>query len=51
MPMVRTTDEYLVPWDRNMISDQLIRETQLARTVFGLDPISTLYPEKIADEV
>ena len=33
MPMVRTTDEYLVPWDRNMISGQLIRETQRAPPV------------------
>ena len=49
--MVRTSDEYLVPWDKNMISDQLIRETQLARTVFGLEPISTLFAEKIANEV
>lgn len=49
--MVRISDEYLVPWDKNMISDQLLRETQLAKTVFSLEPISTLFAEKIADEV
>jgi ribonucleoside-triphosphate reductase len=49
--MVRTTDGYLVPWDKNMISDQLHRETQLARTIFGLEPINNLEAEKIADEV
>ena len=51
MPMVRTTDGYLVPWDKTMITEQLHRETQLARTIFGLDPINGLYAEKIADEV
>ncbi|TET72365.1 anaerobic ribonucleoside-triphosphate reductase [Candidatus Bathyarchaeota archaeon] len=51
MPMVRTTDGYLVPWNKNMIIDQLVRETQLATTVFGLDPISGGYAEKISDEV
>ena len=51
MPMVRTTDGYLVPWDKNMIIDQLLRETQLATTIFGLSPINGGYAEKISDEV
>ena len=51
MPMVHTTDGYLVPWDKNMISDQLHRETQLAKTIFGLEPINGGYAEKISDEV
>lgn len=51
MPMVRTTDGYLVPWDKNMIIDQLLRETQLATTVFGLRPINGGYAEKLSDEV
>ncbi|MGD2201353.1 MAG: anaerobic ribonucleoside-triphosphate reductase, partial [Candidatus Bathyarchaeota archaeon] len=49
--MVRTTDGYLVPWEKALIVEQLRRETQLARTVFGLEPINGLYAEKIADEV
>jgi len=51
MPMVRTTDGYLVPWDKSMIKEQLQRETQLAETLFDLEPINELYSEKIADEV
>lgn len=51
MPMVRTTDGYLIPWDKTMIIEQLERETQLATTVFGLSPISGGYAEKISDEV
>ena len=51
MPMVRTTDGYLVPWNKNMITEQLHRETQLAKTIFGLEPINGLYSDKIADEV
>jgi len=51
MPMVRTTDGYLVPWDKGMIVEQLERETQLAKTIFELEPISNLYAEKISDEV
>ncbi len=51
MPMVRTTDGYLVPWNSEMIVEQLHRETQLAKTIFGLDPINGSYAQKIADEV
>ena len=51
MPMVRTTDGYLVPWDKNMIVEQLHKETQLAKTIFNLEPINGGYAEKIADEV
>ena len=51
MPMVRTTDGYLLPWNKNMIIEQLHRETQLAKTIFDLDPINGLYSDKIADEV
>jgi len=51
MPMVRTTDGYLVPWNSEMIVEQLHRETQLAKTIFDLDPINGSYALKIADEV
>jgi ribonucleoside-triphosphate reductase len=51
MPMVRTTDGYLVPWDKTRIVEQLQRETQLAKIMFGMEPLSGLKAEKIADEV
>jgi ribonucleoside-triphosphate reductase len=51
MPMVRTTDGYLVPWDKTRIIEQLQRETQLAKIMFGMEPLSGLKAEKIANEV
>jgi ribonucleoside-triphosphate reductase len=51
MPMVRTTDGYLIPWNKNLIVEQLHRETQLAKTIFDLEPINGLYADKISDEV
>ncbi len=51
MPMVRTTDGYLIPWDKNRIVEQLLEETQLAKTMFNLEPISPGHAEKIADEI
>ncbi|MBS7651576.1 MAG: anaerobic ribonucleoside-triphosphate reductase [Candidatus Bathyarchaeia archaeon] len=51
MPMVRTTDGYLVPWDKNRIVEQLLEETQLAKTMFNLEPMSPEYASKIADEI
>jgi anaerobic ribonucleoside-triphosphate reductase len=51
MPMVRTTDGYLVPWDKTRIIEQLQRETQLAEIMFGMEPLSGLKAEKIANEV
>ena len=32
MPMVHTTDGYLVPWDKSRIVDMLAKETQLAES-------------------
>ena len=43
MPMVRTTDGYLVPWDKRRIVDQLHEETQLAKIMFHLDAINGDY--------
>ena len=51
MPMVRTTDGYLVPWNKRRIVEQLLEETQLAEKMFGVPPISVEYAEKIADEI
>ena len=51
MPMVHTTDGYIVPWNKNMIVEQLHRETQLADIVFSIEPISSGYANKIAGEV
>ena len=51
MPMVRTTDGYLVPWDKRRIVEQLHEETQLAKVMFDLDAINGDYAEKIADEI
>jgi len=51
MPMVRTTDGYLVEWDKQRIIDQLKKETQLAETMFNINPLNELKAEKIADEV
>lgn len=51
MPMVRTSDGYLVPWDKSRIVEQLLEETQLAKKMFNLEPISPEYAEKIADEI
>ncbi len=51
MPMVRTTDGYLVPWEKGRIIEQLRRETQLAEMTFGIEPISELNAGRIANEV
>jgi len=51
MPMVHTTDGYLIPWDKSRIVDMLGKETQLAEKMFDIPAISELTAEKIADEV
>jgi len=51
MPMVHTTDGYLVPWDKGRIVDMLAKETTLAEKMFDIPAISELSAEKIADEV
>ena len=51
MPMVRTTDGYLVTWNKKRIVEQLLEETQLAEKMFGIPPIGLGYAEKIADEI
>ena len=51
MPMVRTTDGYLIPWEKTRIIDMLDRETTLAEKMFDIPAISELTAEKVADEV
>jgi ribonucleoside-triphosphate reductase len=51
MPMVHTTDGFLLPWDKTRITDMLAKETQLSETMFGIPCISDYYAKKIADEV
>jgi ribonucleoside-triphosphate reductase len=51
MPMVHTTDGFLVPWDKTRIVDTLIRETTLAEKMFDIPSISELTAERLADEV
>ncbi len=51
MPMVHTTDGYLIPWEKTRITDMLDRETTLAEKMFDIPAISELTAEKVADEV
>ncbi len=51
MPMVHTTDGFLVPWDKTRIVAMLNKETQLAETMFDIPAISELTAERLADEV
>ena len=50
MPMVRTTDGYLIPWDKTRIIDTLDRETTLAEKMFDIPAISEMAAQKVADE-
>ncbi|MEM1625651.1 MAG: hypothetical protein QXL08_08665, partial [Candidatus Nezhaarchaeales archaeon] len=50
-PLVRTTDGYMVPWDRSAIVRQLVRETKLAEEFFDIPPMSVRDAEEIAREV
>ncbi|HUV55249.1 MAG TPA: anaerobic ribonucleoside-triphosphate reductase, partial [Candidatus Krumholzibacteriaceae bacterium] len=50
MPMVRTTDGYLIPWDKTRIIDTLERETTLAEKMFDIPAISETAAQKVADE-
>jgi len=51
MPRVRTSDGYLIPWDRARIVDRLTKETTLAEEMFGLPPMSKRQASKIAKTV
>ncbi|RLF10152.1 MAG: hypothetical protein DRJ69_03525, partial [Thermoprotei archaeon] len=49
-PMVRTSDGYLAPWNREAIVKQLLRETELATKFFGVPAITREEAEEIARE-
>ena len=51
MPLVHTTDGFLVPWDKTRIVAMLNKETQLAETMFDIPAISELTADRLADEV
>ena len=50
-PMVRRSDGFIVPWDRNAIVKQLLTETKLAKEFYEVRPISEEEAEQIATEV
>jgi anaerobic ribonucleoside-triphosphate reductase len=50
-PMVRGTDGFIVPWDRNEIVEQLLTETKLAEQFYETRAISRQEAEEVALEV
>lgn len=50
MPKIRTTDGYLIDWDRKKIAKSLERETRLAEKFFDVSPISQSVSLTIAEE-
>jgi anaerobic ribonucleoside-triphosphate reductase len=50
-PMVRGTDGFIVPWDRNEIVEQLLTETKLAEEFYDTRAISRQEAEEVALEV
>ena len=51
MPLVRTSDGHLLPWDKEAIVNQLTKETVLARIFFDIPPIAQHEAEEIAIRV
>ncbi|MDD5435768.1 MAG: hypothetical protein PH343_10100, partial [Nitrospira sp.] len=47
-PKVRTTDNHLVDWNRDAITKQLLNETKLTETLFGIPGITKEEAEEIA---
>ena len=50
-PMVRGTDGFIVPWNRNEVVEQLLTETKLAEEFYEIKAISRQEAEQIAFEV
>ena len=50
-PMVRGTDGFIVPWNRNEVVEQLLTETKLAEEFYETRAISRQEAEEIALEV
>jgi ribonucleoside-triphosphate reductase len=51
LPRVRSSNGYLIPWDKNKIVNQLTKETQLAEEMFGIPPIGKRQAARIATMV
>ena len=51
MSRVRTTDGHVMDWDRHAIVAQLLKETQLSKRFYRIDPITKEEAEEIAKEV
>ena len=50
-PMVRRSDGFIVPWDRNAIARQLLTETKLAREFYEVKPMTREEAEEMAEEI
>ena len=48
---VRRSDGVMIPFDREYIVQSLVKETRLARILFGVEPMSREEAEFIAQEV
>ncbi|NKQ39531.1 MAG: anaerobic ribonucleoside-triphosphate reductase [Methanosarcinales archaeon] len=50
MPKVRTTDGHMMEWDKNVIVNQLLKETQLSRQFYNSEAITEEEAQHIARE-
>jgi ribonucleoside-triphosphate reductase len=51
MPLVRTSDALIRSWNRQKITESLIRETMLVQELFGIPSISSTEARRLAEEV
>jgi len=49
MPLVRTSDGFILPWNREAIIKQLLRETSLAHTFYGIRPMKRAEAQRFAE--
>jgi len=47
-PLVRRSDGFIVPWNRNAIAKQLLTETKLAKEFFNVRPMTPEEAEEVA---
>ncbi|MBW6470619.1 MAG: anaerobic ribonucleoside-triphosphate reductase [Methanosarcinaceae archaeon] len=50
MPKVRTTDGHMVDWDKNVVVEQLVKETVLSEQFYNKPAITREYAREIAKE-
>ncbi|MCK5723180.1 MAG: anaerobic ribonucleoside-triphosphate reductase, partial [Gammaproteobacteria bacterium] len=50
MPKVRTTDGHMVDWDKNVVVEQLVKETVLSEQFYGKPAITKDQAKEIAKE-